>query len=194
MKAALTKNYVTGIGFKGSFLRDHCVTCIIGKSPQCPYSNNGHCATKIGKLLHMDLCGPYPVKVPGGELYFYNILDDCSNFGFTIGLWKKSDSFSFYLVTESFIERSNGILVTAIHVDGALELTAGDMGAHLASKGIVVQKTAHAQNGKSKRYICMLEEGGQTLLADSGLSMSFWLDAVLTSQYLHNCLCWTVKV
>lgn len=34
----------------------------------------------------------------------------------------------------------------------------------------------------------MMEEGGQTLLADSGLPMSFWLDAVLTSQYLCNCL------
>ena len=33
-----------------------------------------------------------------------------------------------------------------------------------------------------------MEESGQTLLADSGLPMSFWLDAILTSQYLRNCL------
>ena len=137
----------------------------------------------------MDICGPYPVKAPGGNLYFYNILDDCSNFGFTTCLQQKSDAVSFYVTTESFIERSNGVLVTTIRVDGALELTAGQMGAHLASKGIVVQKTAphaHSQNGKSECYICTLEEGGQTLLADSGLPMSFWLDVVLTSQYLHN--------
>ena len=31
-----------------------------------------------------------------------------------------------------------------------------------------------------------MEEGSQTLLADSGLPMSFWLDAVLTWQYLMN--------
>ena len=34
----------------------------------------------------------------------------------------------------------------------------------------------------------MMEEGGQALLADSRLPMSFWLDAVLTRQYLINCL------
>jgi hypothetical protein len=46
---------------------------------------------------------------------------------------------------------------------GELELTAGKMGAHLTSKGIVVQRTvayAHEQNGKSERYIRTLEEGG----------------------------------
>ena len=65
------------------------------------------------------------------------------------------------------------------------------MGTHLVSKGIIVQHTvpyAHQQNGKSERYICTIEEGGQALLADAGLPMSFWLDAMLTRQYLVNCL------
>ena len=63
------------------------------------------------------------------------------------------------------------------------------MGTHFTSKGIVVQKTvpyAHQQNGKSQCYIRTVEEGGQALLADSGLPMLFWLDAVLTRQYLIN--------
>ena len=152
-KVALTKDYVKGVTLEGSFIRDHCIACVIGKSPQHPYSNNGHRATKIGELLHMDLCGPYHVQAPGGKLYFYSILNDFSNFGFTVGLHKKNDCFSNYLTTESFIEWSNGVLVTSIHVDGALELTAGAMGAHLALKGIVIQKTAlhaHLQNGKSE--------------------------------------------
>ena len=56
----------------------------------------------------------------------------------------------------------DGVLVTSVQVDGALELTAGAMGDHFASKGIAVQKTAphtHTQNGKSKCYIHTLEEG-----------------------------------
>ena len=63
------------------------------------------------------------------------------------------------------------------------------MGAHFTSKGIDVQCTvayAHQQNGKSERNIRTIEEGGQALLADSGLPMSFWLDAILTRQYLVN--------
>ena len=103
-KAALTKDYVKGVNFKGPFLQDHCVACIVGKSPQHSYSHHGHRTVKVGELLHMDLCGPYPVKAPGGKLYFYSILNDCSNFGFTVGLHKKSNSFAFYLTTKSFIE------------------------------------------------------------------------------------------
>ena len=82
-KAALTKEYVTGVHCEGSMIQEHCVTCIVGKSPRRSYSHNGHRALKVGDLLHMDLCGPYPTQAPRGERYFYNILDDKSNFGFT---------------------------------------------------------------------------------------------------------------
>ena len=86
-------------------------------------------------------------------------------------------------MTEAFLEHSSGVPVLAIWCGGELELTAGKMGTHIASKGIVVQCTvayAHEQNGKSEQYIQTLEEGGQVLLAGSGLPLSFWLDAVLT--------------
>ena len=188
-RAALTKDYVTGVHYDGPLVPDHCVACIVGKSPQQSYSHNGHQAMKVGELLHMDLCGPYPVQGPCGKKYFFNILDDKTNFAFTFGIRLKSDAFTHYRSTEAFLERSNNVRVLAIQCGGELELTAGKMGEHLISKGIVVQRTvayAHEQNGKSERYIRTLEEGGQALLTGSGLPMSFWLDAVLTRQYLCN--------
>ena len=188
-RAALTKDYVTGIKLDGSFIRDHCISCIVGKSPQKSYPLHGNRALLVGDLLHMDLCGPFPVQAPRGEKYFFNILDDRSNWGFTFGLRLKSDAFSNYLATEAFLERSKTVTVKTVRCGGELELTAGKMGDHFLSKGIVVQRTvpyAHQQNGKSERYIRTLEEGGQALLADAGLPMTFWLDAVLTRQYLVN--------
>ena len=44
----------------------------------------------------MDLCGPYPVQGPRGEKYFFNILDDKTNYAFTFGirpLQKKDQTF-----------------------------------------------------------------------------------------------------
>jgi hypothetical protein len=188
-QAAVTKGYVTGVKLDGSFVRDYCISCIVGKSPQKSYPYRGNRALLVGDLLHMDLCGPFPVQAPRGEKYFFNILDDRSNWGFTFGLRLKSDAFSHYRATEAFLERSQSVVVKTIRCGGELELTAGQMGAHFSSKGIVVQRTvpyAHQQNGKSERYIRTIEEGGQALLADAGLPMSFWLDAVLTRQYLVN--------
>src|ERR1700678_4224846 len=74
-------------------------------------------------------------------------------------------------------------------MDGAPELCKGQLGAHLQDRGIFVQVTApyaHPQNGKAERYIHTLEDGMQTLIADSGLPPSFWGDAVCTTQYLRN--------
>ena len=101
----------------------------------------------------------------------------------------KSDAFSHYKATEAFLERSNSVVIKNVHCGGELELTAGKMGAHFVSKGIAIQHTipyAHQQNGKSEHYVRTIEEGGQALLADSGLPMSFWLDAMLMRQYLVN--------
>ena len=80
------------------------------------------------------------------------------------------------------MECSASSTVLTVRSGGELELTAEKMGNHLASKGIISQQTvayAHQQNGKSERYIWTIEEGGQALLADSGLPMSFWLTLYL---------------
>jgi hypothetical protein len=188
-REALTKDYVSGIQYTGPFPQEHCIACIIGKSPQHSYSHNGHRASKVGELLHMDLCGPYPVQTPDGKRYFFVILDDHSNWGFTHLLRLKNDAYTSYCHTEAFLLRSFGTLVLTVRLDGALELCKGVLGQHFTKQGIVIQQTApyaHQQAGKIERYVRTIEEGGQTLLADSGLPMSFWGWAVQTSQYLRN--------
>ena len=94
-----------------------------------------------------------------------------------------------YCKTEATLLRAHDAKVIKVRLDGALEFTKGLLGDHFTKQGIVVQQTApyaHQQNGKIERYVRTIEEGGQTLLADSGLPMSFWGWAVLTSQYLRN--------
>ena len=188
-RAVLTKNYVSGVKFSGTFEQDKCMPCLIGKSPQQPYSHHGHRASRVGKLLHMDTCGPFPVATPSGKKYFNTVLDDCSNFGFTTLVAHKSEAVDFYLGTEAHIERISDQRILSICIDNAPEFVAGRLGSHFKEHGIMVQAVApytHAQNGKVEHYIRTLEDGLQTLLADSGLPTSFWGDAVLTVQYLRN--------
>ena len=138
----------------------------------------------------MELCGPYSTLTPDCKQFFFAILDDHSNWGFTHLLCLKSEAFPSYCKTEAFLLFSFGTLIITVRLDGALELCKGILGDHFAKQGIVVQQTApyaHQQAGKIERYVRTIEEGGQTLLADSGLPMSFWGWAVLTLQYLQNC-------
>jgi hypothetical protein len=52
---------------RNTFILEHCMACIISKSPQHSYSHHGHRASAVGELLHMDLCRPYPVQTPDGK-------------------------------------------------------------------------------------------------------------------------------
>jgi len=79
--------------------------------------------------------------------------------------------------------------VVVIHMDGTNKFCLGCLEAHLHSRGIAMQVTApdaHLQNRKIECYIWVLEDGFQTLLADSNLSISFWGDAILTVAYICN--------
>jgi hypothetical protein len=188
-RAVLTKNYAEGVVWTGSFAREFCIPCLIGKHPQQPYTNYGNRATKICELLHMDTCGPFPVMTPHKKSLFWGLLDDKSNFGHVGLLSAKSDVFQDYKKVEASWEAKSGNRVIAIRMDGAKEFSLGNMGAYLKSRGITMQITApyaHSQNGKAERFVRTIEDGAQTLLADSKLTMSFWGDAALTMNYLRN--------
>lgn len=187
--AVLTQDYVSGAKYVGSLLKDQCVSCIIGKAPQSSYDSPGNCASAIGALLHIDICGPYSTQTPSRAKYFFTILDDFSNFGFTNLLAKKSDAYSQFLRVEAAMKRQQGAIIKVVCMDGAKEFVEGPFARHLVSNGVVSQVAApyaHQQNGKAERFIRTLEEGSQTLLVASGLSAQFWGDAVLTVQYLRN--------
>ena len=99
--AALTKNYVTGVSYEGTFDKSHCIPCLIGKQPQRPFLHNGRRATTIGELLHVDICGPFPTLTAQKHTSFITILDDCSNFGHVGLLRKRNDTFQFYYLYDN---------------------------------------------------------------------------------------------
>ena len=127
-QAVLMKNYVTGIEHTGSFAYTHCIPCLVGKTPQHSFLHLGHCTSKPGSLLHIDMCGPFPVLSPQQDTYFLSILYDCTNFGFVGPLQQKSDAYKFYCCTEASIKHTQ---VATVYVDGTPELCEDHMGTHL---------------------------------------------------------------
>ena len=190
-KNVLNGHYVTGIT-KPSVpypSSPRCIPCLIGKSPQVPYSHNAKRATSVGDLVHIDTCGPFPTLTPKKEAYFTIFLDDKSNFGVTTLLTNKNGAFQAWKKVEASWEVTSGNRIKAVRLDGAKEFVQGPPLAHFNSRGITMQVTAsyaHAQAGKAERYVRTIEYGIQTLLADAKLPPSFWGDVALTTQYLRN--------
>ena len=185
----LSKNFTTGISVSGSLGLGNCVACIIGKSPQNPYSSHSSRAESIGNLLHMDGCGPFAKMSFTNKTLFVLILDDCSNWGFYCSMANRTEILKFVQSVEALIRQRTGKQVKAMRFDGALEFSKGALGHWLVEQGISIQLTApyaHSQNGKAERYVRTVEESAQTLLAASGLTLGFYDNAANTGVYLRN--------
>jgi hypothetical protein len=103
------KTYATGVNRTGPMdLSECCISCLIGKHPQLPYSHHGHCASAVCELLHMDSCGPFPTLTPHKKSSFWAILDDKSNYGHVKLLSAKSDVYPAYLKVEALWEAKSG--------------------------------------------------------------------------------------
>ena len=107
-KDAITGNYATGITKPTTTypLSSRCIPCLIGKSPQAPYSNNAKRATAIGDLIHIDTCGPFPTLTPKKEAYFIIFLDDASNYGIRALLSHKSGAFKAWKTVGNYSQET----------------------------------------------------------------------------------------
>ncbi len=47
---------------------------------QKPYDHNANHATKVLKLLHINICGPMPILTPKKQQHFFAILDDYTSY------------------------------------------------------------------------------------------------------------------
>ncbi|KAJ2930108.1 hypothetical protein H1R20_g6973, partial [Candolleomyces eurysporus] len=188
VKSILRGSVVLGVDPQEADTTFKCTACIIGRFPQSPFDNHGYRFQKPGELVHIDICGPFPVRTRGC-CYFIVLLDDATNFGWTCLLKSRDKAYGFFKYVEARLETLVGDRIIRVRLDGAAELCKGVLEEHFKAKGISYQVTAryaHQQNGKAERYIRTIQDKAATMMAESGLSQSFYGYAVLTAQFLLN--------
>ena len=146
----LTKDTITGTTWTGSFTSDHCIPCIIGKSPQTPFSSNKHRAKEICKLIHVDTCGPYPVLTRKKGQYFLAILDNHSIYGACPLLVLKSSACVAWVKTKARWENISGNKVRAIRIDNVKMFIEGKMHVELDSVSLY-RPRHHTHTSKTAR-------------------------------------------
>ena len=124
----LTKNFATGITYKPTIqTASRCIPCLIGKTPQAPFTHNANRASKVCELIHIDTCGPFPALTPRKEAYFTAFLDDASNFGSIALLTTKDGAYPTWRKVEASWTLKSGNPVCTARLDGAKEFTQGPM-------------------------------------------------------------------
>ncbi|KAJ2914738.1 hypothetical protein MD484_g5685, partial [Candolleomyces efflorescens] len=188
VRSVLQGGVVDGVTSVDSDLTFKCVDCIRGRFPALPFDNNGNRFESPGALMHIDTCGPFPVRTMGCR-YFIVVLDDATNFSWTCLMKTRDQAFGFFKFVEARLLTLLDKRVIRVRLDGAAELCKGVLEEHFRAQGISYQVTAryaHQQNGKAERYIRTIQDSAAVLMVASGLNQSFWGWAVKFAQYVRN--------
>ena len=69
-----------GIDVKDDSAHNFCNACALGKMHRSPFPNSENRTTRVGEIIHSDLCGPMEENSIGGSRYFLQFKDDFSSY------------------------------------------------------------------------------------------------------------------
>ena len=132
-----------------------CDPCIIGKQTRSsvPKVREGVRATRPLEHGFLDLCGPMSFMSRSGYLYSMNIIDDFSNYIWTVPLRTKSEALIAFQGWHAKVKNQSGYRLTYLVTDNG-ELSSHAMTSFCSLHGITHLFTApytSAHNGKAER-------------------------------------------
>ncbi|GJY20705.1 putative ribonuclease H-like domain-containing protein [Tanacetum coccineum] len=179
-------------GFPSKLFENYhtCVACQKGKQ------HKASCKTKLVssisqplQMLHMDLFGPTSVRSINHKTYCLVVTDDYSRFSWVFFLATKDETSEILKTFITGIENQINHKVKIIRCDNGTEFKNNDMNQFCGLKGIKrefsVAKTSQ-QNGVAERKNRTLIEAARTMLTDSVLPTTFWVEVVNTACYVQN--------
>lgn len=166
-----------------------CEICVQGKQRQNPFPTSKSRSSEVLELIHTDICGPMNVPSLGGSKYFITFIDDKSRWCEIRFLKKRSEMFERFHEFKTMVENRTGKRIKAIRSDNGTEYRSKRMEDFLKTEGIQHQLTIEytpEQNGIAERFNRTLVEMARCMIIQSGLSHSFWAEAINTASYIRN--------
>ncbi|KAJ9561819.1 hypothetical protein OSB04_006979 [Centaurea solstitialis] len=190
MNLLVKNNLVRGLPAKEFSCDDHCVACLKGKQHKSSHkSKEVNTISSPLQLLHMDLFGPTNVMSIGKKSYCLVIVDDYSRFTWVYFLRTKDETSGLIKPFVTRVKNKTNLRVKIIRSDNGTEFKNADLNSFCEEKGIERQYSAPRtpqQNGVVERRNRTLIEAARTMLADSKLPITFWVEVVNTACYVQN--------
>ncbi|KAK4392578.1 Retrovirus-related Pol polyprotein from transposon TNT 1-94 [Sesamum angolense] len=168
-----------------------CDDCILGKHHRVHFPSTSKSMTSscILEYVHADVWGPANVPTHGGNKYFLSIIDNFSRKVFVFLMKQKSEVFEKFRNWKIFVENQTGKNLKTLRTDNGLEFCNQQFTSLCDEFGIKRHKTTPytpQQNGVAERMNRTLLNKVRCLLISSGLSKTFWGEALSTAVYLIN--------
>ncbi|KAJ9545106.1 hypothetical protein OSB04_024813 [Centaurea solstitialis] len=164
--------------------------CQMGKMKRSSHKSKTECSCQSPlEMIHMDLCGPMSIQSINGKKYIIVMVDEYSRYTWLEFLRMKSKAPELII---KFIKRIQVLLqlpVRKIRSDNGTEFKNATLDAYLTSVGISHNFSGAyipQQNGFVERRNRTLVEAARTMLAYSGLPLTFWAEAVSRACFTQN--------
>jgi hypothetical protein len=135
----------------------------------------------------VDLTGPMAVQSRTSNNYMMNIVDDFTNYPWSIPLKNKGEAYQYLKAWEIARESETGLKVGTYNVDNG-ELKSEEVKAWLESRGTQLRFTApytSAHNGRVERMHQTLMGKARTMRLYADLPANLWDELYLTASHLH---------
>uniref|UniRef100_A0A803P4A9 Integrase catalytic domain-containing protein n=1 Tax=Cannabis sativa TaxID=3483 RepID=A0A803P4A9_CANSA len=164
-----------------------CDACKLGKTHKVHHPLSSSRASMPLELVHTDVWGPSHEPSKEGFRYYIHFVDDFSRFTWIFPMTLKSQAFPIFLQFKKLVEKQFSIPIKKVQLDWGGEYRT--FASLLATHGIQFQHSCphdHEQNGRAERKHRHINETGMTLLAQSGLQLSYWWHAFQHATYVIN--------
>jgi transposase InsO family protein len=189
LKNIIRKQKVDGIDIKADEALPVCETCVKGKQTWKPFTRSVSQSTELLELVHTDVCGPMRVNSLAGSRYFVTFIDDKSRWCEVYFMKKKSEVIEKFKEYKCLVEKKTERKIKTVRSDNGTEYTSHYLEDFLKQEGIRHELTVEytpQQNGVAERKNRSLVETARCLMIQSGLSASFWAEAILTANHIRN--------
>jgi transposase InsO family protein len=148
--------------------------------------------------IYIDICGPFQSLSFGREKYFITFIDDFSRYCYIYLLHEKSQAVDVLEVYITEVERQLDRNVNVVRSDRGSEYygsydglgqSPGPFAKLLEEHGIYAQYTMTGtpqQNGVAEMNNRTLMDMVRSMLSNSSLPISLWMEALKTAVYLLN--------
>ena len=159
---------------------DFCEDCMAGKLTRAPHMTPAARAERPLDRVYTDVHGPVPTRSRRSNCYWVSFVDDHSRFPAVYFIGRKSEVFGAFKRYRAWAENVTGRKIGILRDDKGGEYTSAEFDRYLTDAGIRRKHSIRdtpQQLGVAERLNRTLDEGITTLLAQSGLSRTWWEDA-----------------
>ena len=169
--------------------RSKCHACVQAKQPCKPFNSMEEKSLAPLDLIHSDLCEMNGILTRAGKKYFISLIDDATRYCQLYLVKTKDEALNYFKIYKAEVENQLERKIKRVRSDRGGEYLSNDFSEYCAKHGIIHETTtpySPQSNGVAERKNRTLTDLVNAMLDSSGLSKSWWGEAILAVCFILN--------